>query len=99
MPNGLKRRLRPSKQRKLNATNAIMTTHSRAAALEVGDVVLFHVTTFKGHHKIQERWENGEYVVERGPILMYQFMWYTPGMGKGTAGPYIGTICFLSAPI
>ena len=23
---------------------------------------------------------------------MYQFMWYAPGMGKGAAGPYIGTI-------
>ena len=26
-----------------------------------------------------------------GPILMYQVMWYAPGMGKGAAGPYIGT--------
>ena len=27
----------------------------RAAALEVGDIVLVHVTTFKGQHKMQER--------------------------------------------
>ena len=27
---------------------------SRAAALEVGDTVLVHVTAFKGHHKIQD---------------------------------------------
>ena len=28
---------------------------SRAAALEVGDTVLVHVTTFKGCHKMQDR--------------------------------------------
>ena len=38
---------------------------SRAVALEVGDTVLVHVTAFKGHHKIQVRWENREYVVEK----------------------------------
>ena len=38
---------------------------SRAAALEVGDTVLVHVTAFKGHHKIQDQWENKEYVVEK----------------------------------
>ena len=41
--------------------------HSTAAALEVGDTVLVHVTTFKGHYKIQARWENREYVVENWP--------------------------------
>ena len=30
---------------------------SRAAALEVGDMVLVHVTAFKGHHKMQDRLE------------------------------------------
>ena len=30
------------------------------------------------------------------PIPMCQFMWYPPGTGKGTARPYIGTICFPS---
>ena len=39
----------------------------RAVALEVGDTVLVHVTTFKGHHKMQDRWENREYVVEKWP--------------------------------
>ena len=38
---------------------------SRAAALEVRDTVLVHVTAFKGHHKMQDRWENREYVVEK----------------------------------
>ena len=40
---------------------------SRAAALEVRDMVLVHVTAFKGHHKMQDRWENREYVVEKQP--------------------------------
>ena len=39
----------------------------RAAALEVGDMVLVHVTAFKGWHKMQDRWENREYVVEKWP--------------------------------
>ena len=36
-------------------------------ALEVGDMVLVHVTAFKGHHKMQDRWEKREYVVEKWP--------------------------------
>ena len=35
--------------------------------LEVGDMVLVHVTTFKGHHKFQDRWEIKEHVVEKWP--------------------------------
>ena len=31
----------------------------KAAALEVGDMVLVCVTAFKGHHKIQDQWEKG----------------------------------------
>ena len=38
---------------------------TRTVALEVGDMVLVHITTFKGCHKIQDRWENREYVVEK----------------------------------
>ena len=38
---------------------------SRAVALEVGDMVLVHVTAFKGCHKIQKQWEIREYVVDR----------------------------------
>ena len=30
-------------------------------------MVLVHVTTFKGHHKMQDWWENREYVVEKWP--------------------------------
>ena len=40
---------------------------SKAAALEFGNMVLVHVTAFKAHHKIQNQWENREYVVERWP--------------------------------
>ena len=40
---------------------------SKAVALEVRDKVLIHVTAFKGHHKIQDCWENREYVVEKWP--------------------------------
>ena len=39
----------------------------RAAALEVRGMVQVCVTTFKGYHKIQDRWENREYVVEKWP--------------------------------
>ena len=40
---------------------------SRAAASEVRDTVLVHVTAFKGCHEMQDRWENREYVVEKWP--------------------------------
>ena len=30
-------------------------------------MVLVCVTTFKGHHKMRDRWENREYVVEKWP--------------------------------
>ena len=39
----------------------------KAVALEVGDTVLVHVTAFKGQHKMQNRSENSEYVVEKWP--------------------------------
>ena len=69
---------------------------SRAVALEVGDMVLVHVTTFKGHHKIQDRRENREYVVEKQPYSNMPVYVVCPRDGKGPARPYIGTICFPS---
>ena len=36
-------------------------------ALRMGDMVLIHITAFKDRHKIQDRWENRKYVVERHP--------------------------------
>ena len=56
---------------------------SRAAALEVGDTVLVHVTTFKGHHKIQDRWENREYVVEKQTYPNIQVYVVHPRDGEG----------------
>ena len=38
---------------------------SKATASEIGDTVLICVTASKGHHKIQNQWENREYVVEK----------------------------------
>ena len=52
-------------------------------ALEVGDTVLVCVTTFKGHHKIQDRWENREYVVEKGPYPNVPVYMVHPRDGKG----------------
>ena len=39
----------------------------RGAALDVGDLVLVKKTAWKGRHKIQERWESGEYQVVGQP--------------------------------
>ena len=63
----------------------------RAVALEIRDTVLVHVTAFKGCHKIQDRWENREYVMEKQPYPNVPV--YAPGTGKGAVGPLIGTIC------
>ena len=39
----------------------------RGATLEVGDLVLVKQTAWKGRHKIQNRWESGEYQVVGQP--------------------------------
>ena len=56
---------------------------SRAAALEVRDMVLVHVTTFKVCHKIQDRWENREYVVEKWPYSNIPVYMVCPRDGEG----------------
>ena len=56
---------------------------SRAAALEVGDTVLVHVTAFKGHHKMQDRWENMEYVVQKQPYPKLPVYVVCPRDGEG----------------
>ena len=66
--------------------------------MEVGDTVLVCVTTFKGCHKIQDRWENRGYVVEKQPYPNVPVYVVCPGMENDTARPYIGTICFPSTP-
>ena len=55
----------------------------RAVALEVGDMVLVHVTTFKGRHKMQDRWENREYVVEKQPYGDLSVYVVCPRDGEG----------------
>ena len=55
----------------------------RAVALEVGDTVLVCVITFKGCHKIQDRWENREYVVEKWPYSDVPVYVVCPRDGEG----------------
>ena len=63
MSGGLKRKLRPFRPKKHKGTKCNYDERGRAAALEVEDMVLVCETAFKGHHKIQDRWENREYVM------------------------------------
>ena len=55
----------------------------RAAALEVRDTVLVHVTTSKGCHKMQDWWENREYVVGKWPYPNVQVYVVCPRDGEG----------------
>ena len=55
----------------------------RAAALDVRDTVLVCVTVFKGHHKIQDRWENREYVMEKWTYPNVPVYVVHPRDGKG----------------
>ena len=52
-------------------------------ALEVGDMVLVHVTAFRGQHKMQDRWENREYVVEKWPYPDLPVYVVCPRDGEG----------------
>ena len=56
---------------------------SKTVALEVGDMVLVSVTAFKGHHKIQNRWENSGYVVEKWPYPDVPVYVICPRDGEG----------------
>ena len=60
----------------------------RAVALEVRDTVLVHVTSFKGHYKMQNRWENREYVDGEGCSQTLHRNYLLPinsNMGQGEA--------------
>ena len=46
-------------------------------------MVLVHVTAFKGHHKMQDRWENREYVVEKWPYPNLPVYVACPRDGEG----------------
>ena len=54
-------------------------------ALEVGDMVLVQVTAFKGHHKMQDQWENRECVVEKWPYPNVPVYVVHPRDGEGTS--------------
>ena len=46
----------------------------RGATLDVGDLILVKQTAWKGRHKIQDRWESGEYQVIGQPTLVSLFI-------------------------
>ena len=46
-------------------------------------MVLVHVTAFKGHHKIQDQWENREYIVEKHPYPDVPVYVLCPRDGEG----------------
>ena len=48
-----------------------------------GTTVLVHVTAFKGWHKVQNRWENREYVVEEQPYPNLPMYVVCPMDGEG----------------
>ena len=56
---------------------------SRTVALEVKDMVLVHVNAFKGCHKMQDRWENREHVVEKQPYPNLPVYVVCPRDGEG----------------
>ena len=55
----------------------------KTVALEVRDTVLVCVTAFKGWHKMQNRWENSEYVVEKWPYPDLPVYVVCPRDGEG----------------
>ena len=46
-------------------------------------MVLVHVTAFKGRHKMQNRWENSEYVVEKAALSNLPVYVVCPRDGEG----------------
>ena len=48
-------------------------------------MVLFRVTAFKGHHKMQDRWENRQYVVQKWPYPNIPVYVLCPRDGEGSS--------------
>ena len=69
---------------------------SRAVALAVRDMVLVCVTAFKDCHKMQDRWENREYIVEKWPYPNLPVYVVCPKDEEGHGWTCIGTICYPS---
>ena len=82
-PSGLMKKQKPFRQKRPKGISAIMIEKARAVVLEVGDMVLVCVTPFKGHHKMQDRWENREYVVEKWPYPNLPVYVVCPRDGEG----------------
>ena len=81
---GSEKGLRHFRPRKCSNINATMTSEVGQQPWKSVDTVLVCVTTFKSHHKMQDWWENREYVVEKQPYPNVSVsMWYAPGMWKG----------------
>ena len=56
---------------------------SKAVALKVRDTVLVCLTASKAHHKIQDWWENRDYVVEKQPYPNVPVYVVHPRDGEG----------------
>ena len=83
MQNGPRKRLKPSKLKRPNIIKGIMTNRSKQQPWRLETQVLVHVTTFKGHHKTQDRWKNREYVVEKWPYPNVPVYVVSPRDGGG----------------
>ena len=59
----------------------------RAAALVVGDMVLVHETAFKGQHKMQDRWENREYLWKAALSWLTSVCGMPQGWGRAQLNP------------
>ena len=63
------RKARHMAQRQQAKHRELYDMKCRGATLDVGDLVLVKHTSWKGRHKIQDRWESGEYQVVGQPTL------------------------------
>ena len=61
---------------------------SKAVSLRMRDMVLVHITTFKGIYKIQNMWEKREYIVEQQPYPNLPMSVVPPIDWEGAATPY-----------
>ena len=98
MPNGLRKKAEAFQAKEAQCHKKNYDKWCKVAALEVGDMVLVHVTTFKGHHKIQDRWENMGYVVEKWPYSDVPVYVVCPRDGEGCSQTLHRNYFFPSTP-
>ena len=88
MQNGLTIRPKPSRLKRLNVIRKNYDKQSKAVTLKIGDMVLVCVTSFKDCHKIQDRWENREYVFGKVALSQCTSLCGTPqGWGRVQLDP------------